>query len=126
MCLVDRLRTIIDGMPDGGSVSLPVTWLRDQLAQEGDGPGVGRLLTLGEAGAIVGRSASTVRTWANSGQLEGAFKLQNRSWTIPESALQRFIERQQSGEHEPPTVRESGPVDLGAWRKHVRPDEGAA
>jgi hypothetical protein len=28
MGLVDRLKAIIEGMPDGGSVSLPVTWLR--------------------------------------------------------------------------------------------------
>ena len=126
MGLVARLRAMVEHMPPDASVTLSVDWLRAQLVDEGDGPGVGRLLTLGEAGAIVGRSASTVRTWANSGQLEGAFKLQNRSWTIPESALQRFIERQQSGEHEPPTVQESGPVDLGAWRRHVKPDEGAA
>ncbi len=87
MGLVDRLKAIIEGMPDGGSVSLPVTWLRDLLDAEGDSPGTGRLLTLEEAGDIVGRSAGTVRTWANSGQLEGAFKLQGRSWRVPESAI---------------------------------------
>ena len=126
MGLVDRLLAVIDGMPDGGSVSLPVTWLRDLLDAEGESSGVGRLLTLEEAGELVGRSSSTIRTWANSGQLDGAFKLQNRSWRIPESAVQRFIERQQSVEHEPPTVRNSRPVDLGDWRKHVGPDRGVA
>ena len=126
MSLIDRLRAIIDGMPDGGSVSLPVTWLRDLLDAEGDAPGIGRLLTLDEAGEVVGRSPGTVRTWANSGQLEGAFKLQNRSWRVPEKALQNFIERQQAGEHEPPTVRAGGPVDLSSWRRHVKPDQGAA
>ena len=96
MGLVDRLKAVIDGMPDGGSVSLPVIWLRHLLDAEGDSPGTGRLLTLEEAGTIVSRSPGTIRTWANSGQLEGAFKLQNRSWRIPEKALQGFIERQQA------------------------------
>ena len=126
MALVDRLKAVIDGMPDDGSVSLPVTWLRGLLDAEGDSPGTGRLLTLQEAGYIVGRSAGTVRTWANSGQLEGAFKLQGRSWRISESAIQLFVERQQSGEHEPPTVRNSGGVDIGAWRQHLPPDRGVA
>ena len=123
MGLAERLRAVIDGMPNDGSVSLSVTWLRDLIDAEGDSPGRGPLLTLEEVGRIFGRSESTVRTWANSGQLEGAFKLQNRSWRIPELAIQRFIECQQSGE--PPTVRSSSPVDLGSWR-NLKSGEGAA
>ena len=125
MGLVDRLKAIIDGMPDGGSVSLPVTWLRNLLDAEDDSLGTGRLLTLEEAGDIVGRSPSTVRTWLNTGQLDG-FKLNARSWRIRESALRSFIERQESGEHEPPTVRSPGAVDLGTWREHMPSDKGAA
>ena len=71
MGLIDRLKAIIDVMPDGGSVSLPVTWLRDLLDAEGDSPGKGRLLTLEEVGEVVGRSPSTVRTWLNTGRLAG-------------------------------------------------------
>ena len=122
MGLVDRMRAIVEPMPDDASVTLSVEWLRGQLAEEGE-QGVGRLLTLEEAGEIVGRSPSTIRTWANGGQLNGAFKLQGRSWRIPEATVQRFIERQQSGEHELPMVARSGPVDLGDWRKHVKPGE---
>ena len=77
MGLVDRLKTIIEGIPAGGSVSLPVTWLRDLLDAEGDSPGMGRLLTLEEAGEVVGRSPSTVRTWLNTSRLDG-FKLNGR------------------------------------------------
>ena len=119
MGLVDRLKAIIDVMPEGGSVSLPVTWLRDLLDAEGDSPGMGRLLTLEEAGEFVSRSPSTVRTWLNTGRLDG-FKLSGRAWRIRESALRSFIERQESGEHEPPTIRNSGSVELGDWRNHVR------
>ena len=119
MGLIDHLKAIINGLPEGGSVSLPVTWLRDLLDAEGDSPGTGRLLTLEEAGEIVRRSPSTVRTWLNTSRLAG-FKLNGRTWRIRESALRSFIERQESGEHEPPTIRSSGSVELGDWRNHVR------
>ena len=125
MGLADRLRAIIEHMPDGGSVSLPVTWLRELLNAEGDSPGVGRLLTIEETAEIVGRSPSTVRTWLNTEQLDG-LKLNGRSWRIRESALRSFIEQQEAGEHEPPTIRSSESVDIGDWRQHMPPDKGAA
>ena len=124
MGLVARLRAMVEHMPPDASVTLSVDWLRAQLVDEGDAPGMG-LLTLDEVAELCGRAPGTVRTWLNTGQLDG-FKLLGRSWRVRASALQEFIVRQEAGEHEPPTVRESGPVDLGAWRKHVRPDEGAA
>ena len=123
MCLIDRLRAIVESMPADASVTFSVVWLRDLLSDEGDSPGTDRLLTLEEAGNIVGRSPSTVRTWLNTGQLDG-FKLNGRSWRIRESALRNFIERQESGEHEPPTVR-NGSVDLGAWRS-IAPSKEAS
>ena len=92
MGLIDRLKAIIEGMRDGGSISLPVTWLRDLLDAEGDSPGMGRLLTLEEAGEVVGRSPSTVRTWLNTRRLDG-FTLNGRAWRIRGSALRSFIER---------------------------------
>ena len=125
MGLVDRLRAIVDPMPADASVTLSVSWLRDLLAAEDDSPGMGRLLTLEEAGEVVGRSPSTIRTWLNTGLLDG-FKLNARSWRIRESALRSFIERQESGEDEPATVRSFGTVDLGAWRKHMPQDKGVA
>ena len=118
MSLVSRLRAIVSAMPADASVTLSVAWLRDLLAAEGDTPGVDRLLTLAEAGEVVGRSPSTIRTWLSTGRLDG-FKLNARSWRIRESALRTFIERQESGEHEPATVRSLGTADLGAWRMHM-------
>jgi len=61
----------------------------------------------------------------NKGQLDG-FKLSGRSWRIREQALQAFIELQESGEPEPRTIRSSASVDLGAWRKHIKAENGAA
>ena len=125
MGLVDRLRAIVYPMPADASVTLSVSWLRDLLAAEDESPGMDRLLTLEEAGEVVGRSPSTIRTWLNTGLLDG-FKLNARSWRIRETALQRFIEDQQSGGHDPPTVRGVGPVDLSAWREHVTPEKGVS
>ena len=125
MSLIDRLRAIVEPMPADASVTLSVSWLRDLLAAEDDSPGMDRLLTLEEAGEVVGRSPSTIRTWLNTGLLDG-FKLNARSWRIRESALRNFIERQESGEKDPPTVRSLGTVDLGDWRQHMPPEKGAA
>ena len=120
-----ELREIVRNMPPEGSVTLPVTWLRDLLDAEGDSFPM-RLLNLDEAAVIVGRSSSTIRTWCNSGALGGAFKLSGRTWRIPEADLRRFLERQQSVERQPATVRADGPVDLSAWRKHVEAKNGSA
>ena len=125
MSLAHRLRCIVDAMPADGTVTLSVAWLKGLLAAEGDSLGMDRLLTLEEAGDIVGRSPSTVRTWLNTGRLDG-FKLNARSWRIRESALRSFIERQEAGGHEPPTIRNSELADIGDWRQHMPPDKGAA
>ncbi len=125
--MTDRLRAlraIVEHMPIDGAVTLPVTWLQDLLDAEGDSSGM-RLLTLEETAELVGRSVSTVRTWLNTGHLDG-FKLRGRSWRVPERALQAFIEHQQSGNHEPPAIRSSASADLGGWRKHFKAEYGAA
>ena len=118
------LREIVRNMPPEGLVTLPVGWLRDLVDAQGDSSEM-RLLTLEETAELVGRSVSTVRTWLNKGQLEG-FKLNGRSWRIREGAFQAFIEHQESGEPEPRTIRSSSSVDLGAWRKHMKAENGAA
>jgi len=118
------LREIVRSMPSEGSVTLPVTWLRDLLDAEGDSS-EGRLLTLEETAELVSRSVSTVGTWLNTGKLDG-FKLNGRSWRIREGALRAFIEHQQSGDREPPAIRSSASLDLGSWREHFKSENGAA
>ena len=125
--MTDRLRAlraIVEDTPLDGTVTVPVTWLQDLLDAQGDSSEM-RLLTLEETAELVGRSVSTVRTWLNKGQLDG-FKLNGCSWRIRERAFQAFIERQESGEPEPSTIRSSSSVDLGAWRKHIKAENGAA
>lgn len=126
MAIVERLRAIVEGMPPDGAVTLPVAFLTGLIESEGAEPGMGKLLTLGDVAEIAGRSVSTIRSWCNSGQIAGAFRLQGRDWRIPAADLQRFIERQQSAEYELPTVHDAGSVDIEGWQKHFPPDKGAA
>ncbi len=125
--MTDRLRALralVEDTPADGAVTVPVTWHQDLLDARGDSSEM-RLLTLEETAEFFGLSVSTVRTWLNTGQLDG-FKLNGRSWRIPERALHEFIERQQSGEHEPRTIPSSASVDLGGWREHMKAENGAA
>lgn len=112
MSLRSHLASVVEGMPEGASVSLPVDWIRSLLEEEPEA-GVPELLDLEEVAEIVGRAVSTVRTWCNTGELEGAFKLRGREWKVPREALRRFLEEQGS---ERPDPTPSGPVDLGSWR----------
>lgn len=115
MSLRNQLRTMVEAMPAGSSVSLPVDFLRgllDEISRAGDQPD--RLLTLEDVAGEVGRAVSTVRTWCNTGALEGAFRLNGRDWRIPEDALRRYLEAQANPEP-PPVATED--VDLGAWRR---------
>ena len=117
MSLRSELSAILKGMPPGSAVSLPVEWLRSLLAEDArQGGRPDRLLTLEEVAELAGRSKSTVRTWANSGMIEGAFRLHGREWRIPSRAWERHLESLQKGE-EGPEVAEVGSVDLGSWRR---------
>ncbi len=107
--LRSELRELLRRLPRDATV--PAGWLVDQL----DDDTTDRDLTLQEVAVELGRAVSTVRSWCNSGQLEGAFKFRNREWRIPASALRRF--RQREGESKAPTVAHRRPVDLSSWRK---------
>jgi excisionase family DNA binding protein len=118
MSLKKQLQEIVAGMPEGGSVTLPVAWLQGLLEEaehEGDVPD--ELLTLEAVAERVGRAESTVRTWCNSGKLEGAFRLCGRDWRIPESALRSFLEGQVKGDDAAESPGAHGEADLGSWRR---------
>ena len=119
MTLRDRLRRIVDPLPDGAAVSLPVDVLRDWLdAEEGDFPEQtssepqGFDLTVQDAADLLGRAPSTVRGWCSSGVLPGAYRLRGREWRIPRSSLDSL---RPDRDHRP-TLNRREP-DLGAWRK---------
>lgn len=102
MSLKSELAAMVRTLPDGSAVSLPVNYLKGLLeADERAGGGPDRLLTLEELAELAGRSVSTVRTWCNSGQIEGAFRLHGREWRVLESAWRKHLEAPQKGEEEP-------------------------
>jgi excisionase family DNA binding protein len=118
MGLIGDLERICAGMPEEAAVSLPVVWLRARLEEEArEGGGPDRLLTLEEVAEVVGRAVSTVRSWCNSGRIEGAFRLNGRDWRVPESALRKYLESQQRDEVTGERNGVGGSVDLGSWRK---------
>jgi excisionase family DNA binding protein len=116
MGITAQLKAIVDGMPPGSSVSLPVDWLRALLAEaEREGEAPEEYLTLAQVAERVGRAESTVRTWCNRGQLEGAFRLNGRDWRVPSGALSKWLSRQQEGDGDKKGI--GGHVDLSAWRR---------
>ena len=116
MSLRKQLSKMVEGMPPGSSISVPCDWLRSLLAEDeraGDVPD--ELLTLEEVGERMSRAVGTIRTWCNSGQLEGAFRLNGRDWRIPSSVLQAYVENQQNPQDTPGP--DDADDDLGAWRR---------
>jgi hypothetical protein len=117
MSVYKRLASMVENMPPGSSVTLPVDWLRELLETEGEGENPDTLLTLGDLAGRMNRAPGTVRTWCNQGLLPGSFKLRNRSWRIPAGALQDFLKGEQKGENRWKGTRGHRDGDLASWRR---------
>lgn len=119
MSLHALLKTMVQGMPPGSSITLPTDWLVRQLEEADKRPGsTDDLLTVEDVAERLGRAASTVRGWCGQGVLEGAFRLRGKSWRIPESSFHAFLQKQApKGEADPPAEDE---IDVGRWRRHRR------
>ena len=94
MKLSDRLTRMIDGMPDGGSISLPVDTVRDWLNDNGSG--LDQDLTVEEVGKFFHRSPITIRTWIRAGRLE-AYHFRGKEYRITRAALEDFQDQQRNG-----------------------------
>jgi excisionase family DNA binding protein len=94
MRLHDRLRRLVDGMPDDALVSLPAARIRAWLEESGTG-GVEPDLTVREVAELISRSPTTVRAWIRSKQLR-AYRFRRKEWRIPPAALTEFIENQKT------------------------------
>ena len=91
MRIADRIQKIIDGIPDGGSVTLPVESLREWLSETGTG--LDHDLTVDDVAKFFDRSPVTVRAWIRGGRLE-AYRFQGREYRITHAALEELQQRQ--------------------------------
>ncbi|MFN2421474.1 MAG: helix-turn-helix domain-containing protein [Gemmatimonadota bacterium] len=102
---------------------LPVSFVRELLAEvriDSDGA---IDLTAEAAAQALGRAASTVRAWCASGRLARAYRLAGREWRIPVESLRDF-QRAEEERHAERKVKRSaarsGAVDLSSWRRIKR------
>ena len=94
MRLSDRLSRMIDGVPDGGLVTLPVDTLREWMRENGSS--LDHDLTVENIAAFFNRSPVTVRAWIRKGRLE-AYHFRGNEYRITHSALEEFQQRERDG-----------------------------
>ena len=94
MKLSDRLTRMIDGMPDGASIVLPVDAVREWLSENGGG--LDHDLSVEEVGKFFDRSPVTVRGWIRTGRLE-AYRFRGREYRITHAALEEFQQQERNG-----------------------------
>lgn len=123
MHIEDRLRAIIDVLPQGSMVTVSVDWIRASLDTgpcKGDLDEQARDLTVAEVAEVVGRKESTIRTWLGREQIPEAYHLNNRDWRIPRAALQRYLERQRNGYKGKIGIPAENTADLSDWRAYSK------
>ncbi len=87
---------MIDGIPTGAMIALPVDTVREWLKENGSG--LDPDLTVEEVATSFNRSPVTVRGWIRDGQIR-AYRL-GREYRITESAVEEFQQQQRSTERE--------------------------
>ncbi len=115
MSIEDRLRQIVNALPEQASVTLPVLLVKEWLEMEADDPLAD--LTVADVALQLGRSPGTVRDWIRRGELE-AYQL-GKEYRVTRPALTTFCQQQRNGPQisERSAAAPSRRPDLGAWRK---------
>jgi excisionase family DNA binding protein len=114
MTLEERLRQLASALPsDGSAVMITRSDIVAMLEELNGETGVSstRELTVEEVANETGRVPSTVRGWLLSGALRG-YKLNNRDWRVPRSALHEYLEGQATE-----ASATTDEVDITAWRE---------
>ena len=122
MTIQDRLRAIVNALPEQASVTLPVLVMKEWLEVETDHSFAD--LTVADVARQLGRSPGTVRDWIRRGDLE-AYQL-GKEYRVTRPALTTFCQRQRKDgprTSDRPEAAPSRRSDLSAWRK-VRPRRG--
>ncbi|MGH7476570.1 MAG: helix-turn-helix domain-containing protein [Longimicrobiales bacterium] len=124
MNLHDRLRALVEVLPEGATVNLSRADLLALLDGDGEAQGVAAPAdyTVEDIAARFDRSPNTVREWIRRGELE-AYPF-GREYRITPAALEQFVQaKRESGQQRasrPPSTRSSSVADLGSWRDELR------
>ena len=117
-----RLRTAVESLPAGCSLTLSRELLLQVLSDRSEGDPIaedpGALaadLTVPEIARLFGRSPNTVRQWLESGKLQG-YKLLGREWRVTRSAVEAFQREQRESKRIAISPRRST-KSLSDWRK---------
>lgn len=94
MTVREHLRQVVQGIPRGGSVTLPVEairqWLQEDVEDRGDLSSTQRISSTAEAAEFLGVQPATVAEWAKEGRFPNAWKTGSDGggeWRIPEGDL---------------------------------------
>lgn len=111
--VVQRLRALVEGLPDGGAALLPRSELLALVKALPLEELPGAAYSVADVATRLGRKPSTVRRLCAGGTLK-AYRLNGRDFRIEPGALVEYIERQ----HDRPRTARQGAAaaDLGSWR----------
>ena len=113
--MTDDLSTLLADLPD--DALLPVGWIRARLrapvAPKSDGLAD---LSCDVVAKQLGRKPGTIRGWCARGEIEGAYRLNDREWRIPAASLRAYLDK--AAERKDP--RNGAAPDLGSWRRIKR------
>ena len=90
----DRIRKMIDGVPKGGSIMLPVDAVREWLNENGSG--LDPDFTVEDVAAFFDRSPVTIRAWIRAGRIE-AYRFRGNEYRITNAALEEFQSLERNG-----------------------------
>jgi excisionase family DNA binding protein len=111
---LDRLRALVQALPDGGAVTLPRSELLAIVKALPAAEIPGAAYSVADVAVRLGRKPSTVRRLCANGALR-SFRLNGRDFRIEPGALVEFIETQRD---RPRTAAQrAAATDLGSWRR---------
>lgn len=115
-----RIRRLVDGLPQGASVTLSRSTLKEWIegepeaeAHAGDVEPVADL-TVEEIAEAHGKAESTVRGWLQ--EVPGTYRLGNEL-RVPREAWREYLDSlSENGAGDRPKVRSKRSADLGSWQ----------
>src|SRR4051812_3736413 len=89
--MIDDLTTLLTDLPDDALV--PIRWIRARLRAPATTRADGIAdLSAADVAKQLGRKPGTVRGWCARGEIQGAYRLNDREWRIPSSSLRAYLD----------------------------------